>query len=324
MHGASTVGAGIESLSIGQLEDRLELITAFGQQLSDQRTVNRANMQVATESIGLELPERLQLASFTQHPSLTNYKEVAALVKREATALQEHLTLRTREALRVKLESIVKWIRMDMPPYEPQNKLLQLVRNYLHFFDLGSIAVDHPNNIVQAELAKISAATEEWQALNSLGQEVIEFDRLYQRAYSLWKPAQEALGLKLQLSSVADASSLTGSIEGFVAAAALAKHVEPEHLWSPMSLVEKTLEFMESFGGAIPYKLQEQVTSIELLLRELDDCEDGQDMQNQLIMANALDTYLMWCWRLEEARVQAVTSSIKICRAIGHIRELTA
>ena len=61
------------ALTLGQLEDRLQLAMAAREQLRQSQTVHRAFVQTSMEAYGLELPTHMPAHSFTIHPSKTNY-----------------------------------------------------------------------------------------------------------------------------------------------------------------------------------------------------------------------------------------------------------
>lgn len=321
MTGGSDRVAGIEPLTIRQLEDRLQLAMAVSNHLATQRGVSRNDVRVAMESLEVQLPADAPLNSFTEQPSRCGYITFTDVIRAEEEALLARMLKRVKGELTYTLGDISTHIHTAKVSWEDRYQLLKVVQKYITFRDY-QLPDNHADEQVQKELAVIHEAMEHWHNTKQLGQDVINFDRLYQRAFVLWESVQNALGQGLKLSDE-DEKSLLNSIEGFTAAARQASHIDQEEVWSPTDLVMKTLKFMESFCGPIPYKLQ-PATSVEKMMREIQDFDDTRTLQSMLLLARAIESYLSWCWKLESTRIIAMDCSITICRQAGVVRAMAA
>lgn len=322
MTGDSSGVAGIDTLSIGQLEDRLQLAMAVRQHLTDQGVVSRNDMRVAMESLGVELPAHAPLNSFTEQPSRTNYAVAVSFIQTEEQTLINKVRDSARRELTQTLEEIGTLIyKSDAEPYEPRYAMLKIVSKYLTGYTLPTDCADE---IMQTELNKVSEVMTEWQKRKQLGQDVLSNAQLYRTALELWQSVARVVDEKFMISNSDDETAILQVLNNFFATARAASHIEPETLWSPEEVVAHTLEFMQSFNGAIPYKFQGDSDGLQRLLREVDSIEDQRTLHSLRVMADAVRTYLTWCWRLEDARVSAVDTSIAICRAAGHLRSMTA
>jgi len=321
MTGGSDRVAGIEPLTIGQLEDRLQLAMAVKQHLTEQRAVSYRDMQVATESLGVELPAHTPLSSFTQIPSQQNYKVAVNWIQSEEEALISKVREATRREITQTLEQIAGYIHRPREPYEPRHKMLKIVAQYLIGY---TIPDNHTDETIQRELAAIHEYQGEWLKSKQLGQDVIANDKLWQQAMELWTPVARVLSDKCSIPGYDDEVAFLQAINLFTAAARQASHIEQEQPWSANELVERTVAFMEEFSGPIPYKLQEQGDYVQQLLRDVETMDDQRTLGSLRMVTLAVRDYLAWCWRMDDVRTSAVDTAISISRTAGHLRAMTA
>lgn len=321
MGGDSQGVAGIEPLSIAQLEDRLQLAMAVREQLRTSGVVHRHQISVAVESIGFELPASAPLASFTEAPSATNLKETLSAIDKEERDLRLRLQMRTRAEIRESLQLSIASLQRDLPPHESNHNLLKVVGQYLHDY---VIPQTHEDPMGQSELKVIDDAMVEFGGLYLMGHQVLDTDGLYRQADALWERVQEAFARHLTNDSTIEENSLLDAVSAFTTSARMARVSDPDQQWSPQQLVSQASQYMESFTGAIPYKLQDVAIQAASLLEKLDSLRDQDDLNRRLVVARSLQGYLNWCWIIEEARGKAVVCAIRICRAVGHLRSFTA
>lgn len=321
MTGGSDGVAGIDNLTIGQLEARLQLAMAVNQHLTEQQAVSRHDMRVALESLGLDPPAEAPLNSFTEQPSRTNFSVALAFVRSKETELSDKLLYASRRQLTETLEQIANHIQAVKEPWEPRYLMLQVVSKYLDEYEIPG---NHVDEVVQKELTAVHSYMSEWEKQKQLGQDVIENATLYQKALELWEPVSRVIASTFYVESYDDQVAILQAINNFCAAARQAEAIEQEQLWSPNELVAKTVAFMASFNGPIPYKLQSPTSGVHQLLRDVDKLEDQRLLTDSLQLALAVRDYLGWCWRLDAARTVAVDLSISISRCAGHLRAMTA
>ncbi len=321
MSSGSPVQSSNEPLTLGQLEGRLQLAMALREQLQREGQTYQYSARVAMESFGLELPDTMPLASFTQQPSRTNFEHFSELVEQKQISLRSELAERTAEEFRNTYKEIVDLISKDEPPYEPQWRELQTLASYLADFSPEEWTNrDSKDPWIQAALLRLDTMMSQWHEQMNLGQEVMSFDRLYQRAFVQHERVAKALGKRLDL-SVDDTTILIDDALGFVRAARMDAHTEPERPWGVAELVANTLRFMETFTGPIPYKLQ-----VDAPWQECPSTEGMEfaEIQLKLSIALAIRDYLIWTWRLEAARQLALDISIVACRTAGFLRQFSA
>jgi hypothetical protein len=319
--GGSERAAGIESPTIRQLEDRLQLAMAVSNHLTKQQAVSRNDMRVAMESLGIELPADAPLNSFTEQPSRTNFATAVKFVQTAEQELISKVRLAARRELTRTLEEIAGLIHRPRVAYEPRHEMLKIVAKYLDGFTLSD---NYTDEVMQKEMAAVHEVMEEWLKRKQLGQDVLGGGKLYQQALDLWEPVSQVMhGGKFYVEGYDDEAAFLKAINLFTAAARQASHIDQEQPWTPEELVRHTLSFMESFSGPIAYKLQ-PAEGVQQLLREVESLEDQRTLDSLRLVTEAVRDYLAWCWRLEDARISAVDTSISICRVAGHLRAMTA
>lgn len=330
--------ASLESLSLGQLEDRLQLVMTLRQHLFERQSVCQHDMRVAVESIGLELPAQTPLNSFTQAPSQTNFKVTYGFIQTEEQQLINKVRDASRRELKGTLENIAEHIQCHRETFEVSHARLKIVAKYLTGY---TIPEEHPDSTAQAELTAISSVLDEWRRHQQLGQDTIgcvidPFDvnsdtkprarvslSPYQIALNLWEPVGRVISNEFLIQQYDDEVAFLQAINMFVSQVRVAGHISPDHLWSPNEVVEHTLRFIDFYSGPIPYKLQEQASGVHRLLQKVDSIEDQRTLTSLITAAKAVRDYLSCCWRLENICVSAVDTSVSICQFAGHLRVLT-
>lgn len=324
MSGGSPDQRSNEPLSIAQLEGHLQLAMALREQLSREGKTYQYSARLAMESFGLELPVTMPLASFTQQPSRTNFESFSELVANKEASLQETLTETSLNLLKQTCGEIWELIRnTEQPSHEPRWKELQVVSVHLADFDPEQwTSQDSQNPFVQASRLNMATWLAKWHDQMNLGQEVMTFDRLYQRAFVDHQRVSNALGSRLNLSEE-DAHNLINSLHGTTRAARMDAHTEPEQQWGLAELVANTMKFMETYSGAIPFKLQD---GIQWSKEDFIPSEPMElhEIQLKLSLATAIRDYVIWTWRMEAARTLAVDVSILACKSAGFLRQFAA
>lgn len=308
-----------ETVSVDQLENRLQLVKLIRQQLLERHAVCRHDMQVAVESVGLELPPETPLNSFTRAPSQTNFTVAISFIQTEEQELIAKISKAQKRELSQLLVQIVSSMTRYELPYEPRWELLKVLAQY-------PIGYAIPENIQDAhgreQLTAIEQTMKEWGDQRQLGQDLLENHTLYQEALALVDPTCRVIADGLRISNYDDETAYHTVVENFAARARHAEVLEQENIWTPYILVDHTVNFMRSFDGPLAYKFQPHIHAIQDLLRTVDDIADSLTLYNLIRTASVVRNYLNWCWKLEMARSKAVECSISICRAVGDLRVL--
>ncbi len=154
--------AGAVTLTLGQLEQRLQLAVAARAQLQERQQVYRSFVQTSMEAYGLELPPHMPLNSFTTHPSQTNYPEVTALVDEHIATLTHAQQTQHEERCRGLREEVVAFnTKAQGAHLRPCVRHLQVALSYMEGLDLEALR-DSQEPLVVAELERLDVELKWW------------------------------------------------------------------------------------------------------------------------------------------------------------------
>lgn len=295
-------------------------------QIEQSGTVARDQMRVTVESIGLELPAQAPLMSYTQQSSKTNYTEtVSALTAHEANLI-EQLTTGFKSSIRHHIECIQNHTRVRETNTELLYVRLKQINAYITDFHWAQAVEKSTSVLAKHELERIEKLMADWYALNQLGPEAVTAqDSLHEVAEALYPAVQAALEADLKLGSRTDAQAFCDRVGTFRAKLTTARYAEPETQWSPTDLINNVREFADYFGGAIPYRLQIETVDFDRMLGQIDQLGVDELRENMMMpVAEAVNDYLVACWQLERAHIQAVETALKLCQGIHHLKIMTA
>jgi hypothetical protein len=314
----------------GQLRDRLQLATAFQEQIASKGTICLSQMSLAMESFGLELPSDLPLSSYTQYPSTTNLERTKQLM----SVFQEQTLIQLVGSFKKTLKSHVQHIRRltqradSSPPPEELWRNLKLKRKYWDGVEEQLYHLDSTNATIQTEQEKIHAAMKAWHALGQIGPESITLDNsLYTRAEAMWKVLSRVARIdhfafenqETQEVFMAELGALTVAISA-------SRHIDAPNTWSPKGLVDALFEFNTvTFQGAIPYRLQEESDHWDTVEEWVDTLTESEVLQSDYLkIAEGIGSYLHYCWFLHDAHVKALQTATIVTDAAYNLRTLIA
>ena len=315
--------ARFESLSIGQLKDRLRLVEAVSKQLTASGTVMRSQIRVAMESIGIVLPSTVPEASYTQFPSKQNFSFTLGLLSREQEMLSRQLTSSLRVQLIASLKSIIQHIQAPSPMCEVPHRVLDVLGKHWDDFDLLAIPQDHPSEIVQVELQSIRAAMAKWFDLGRFGMEAT-CQHEYRFPEALVIIEQVQVLLDSQFKDRSGWEELHAKLTKFQSDCHLADGCEYTEKWTPPGLMNHIGEFLLGFKEPLPYCLGKSVSVLEeyiALLQSTDELPQN-DCEFALYASGVVESFLTWCWRMDNARAVAVECATQMSRAVSHLRSL--
>jgi hypothetical protein len=321
-----TLEARFESLSIGQLKGRLQLTEAIHHQLMTSGTVTRCQIQVAIESVGIELPSTVPETSFTQYPSKQNHEFMLDLLKNERDALSRQMSHCLTTQLIASLNSIVRHIRVPSPMCETPHQILQVLGKHWENFDLSTIPDDHPSELVQSELKSIRMAMSKWLDLGRFGMEATcQHNYRFPEAQSILEQIQTLL--HSQFKDKTNWEQLHGRLMKFQNDCYLADGCDYTEGWTPAGLMNHISEFLLDFKEPPVYCLSPYVPAIEQYVNFLETSSEAfsqHDNEFALYASGLIESFLTWCWRIDNARAVAVDCAIQMSRAVSHLRSLTA
>lgn len=320
--GSDNRAVGDESLTIGQLQDNLQLAMAVSQQMATRGVVNRHDMLVAVESIGLVLPADMPVNSFTEVRSFTNFQPAHELLKKKVAELTMTTTQRLRQTIGQALEIIAQQLRIDRGNTEDQWARLQRNRCYLVGFEPDQFQVEMVDEILIEQKNRMDDMLVGFYHYNELGQDYIGTGKTYFQALALEEPMRIALQNVLCGSPEA-AEELLLQLGEFLDGVRTGAVVEPAEVWDPIAVVHKTIAFMDQFSGAIPYHLQEAAAGVDRYKEELEAIEDHAVLERALMVAQCIRDYLIATWRLEQIRESALKAALLVCTTAGVIRDTT-
>lgn len=325
MNGGRQPTAGSESLTIRQLEDRLQLTMAVRTQIENQGTVHREQMRVALESIGLELPADMPLNSYTQMPSRQNLEQTKHVLSQHQEQALVNLVGSFKRSLKQSMDSIHEKIWRPASDVKSALYKLRCTSNYCSDVNWTELTgVEDP--AIQAECAIIEEAMNNWLGLQQLGLDAVSaFGSLYEDSRKAAVYVQEALQAKLTFATAQDADRFCGLLGTLSVRISTARHAEPVVNWTATELVNNVNEFGDQYKGPLAHLLQHESVDFDELFQQLDSLREQDVLEYRLCtIAEAIDSFLHDCWRLEGAFVRAVDSSMAICTSLYHLKTLTA
>lgn len=166
---------GAVTLTLGQLEERLQLAMAARAQLQERQQVYRSFVQTSMEAYGLELPPHMPLNSFTSHPSQTNYPEVTTLVDQHIDGLTQARQVEYKQRCQPLCEEIAAFnVKAHNVHQMPSVAHLQVALSYMEGLDLEALRASQ-EPLVVSELARLDHELQWWvQECKELGLMVLD------------------------------------------------------------------------------------------------------------------------------------------------------
>lgn len=318
MSGGLEPTAGAQELSTRQLEDRLQLTMAVRAQIEKTGTVSREQMRVAVESIGLELPADMPLNSYTQAPSRQNVEPTQHVLSAHQEKALVALVGSFKNELRTVLEKVTNSRMRNYASLKSKLNRLQMDAYRYGGFDVTSV-VDREEAAIKAECDHISHVMDQFEKYNQLGSESIcPFNGLRREAERLLVHVNEAIATKLQFRSEAEADQFVAMIGKFTCKVSALAYADKENPSMADGLIQSVVEAGQHYEGPVA----PQVDYIDL---DPDALSEQQVLEGNLVkVVQAIDEFMFYCWKVDDAFAQAVNTASEAATSLYHLKVLTA
>lgn len=318
MSGGPDQTAGTVELSTRQLEDRLQLTMAVHAQIEKTGTVHRDQMRVAMESIGLELPAEMPLNSFTQQPSSLNLAQTKHILSVHQENALVALVGSFKRDLKRTLEKINEYRYRSHEDLSVKLNRLQIEGYRYEDFDIASVA-GREEAPIKAEHDHVTEMMARWEKLGQLGVDCIcPFAGLRREAERLLVHVNEVIDRKLVFDREGEAEAFVNRLGQLGIKVSSAQHSEVENMLPVDGLIKAVVEAGQHYEGP----LAPRVRSLDLDVEEL---TEQYVLEGHLTrVASAIQDYLHYCWRLDDAFAQATNSASQAATSLYYLSTLTA